>query len=128
MLELLNMNALTKQIVAQVAKDNKALALRNDSAFAHQVRVAHWQHLLAEHGIDLKQRALDLWQRCHPEMFDDQGWLKCCHCRLAACDIALSHIAARVLQRKIARTPALQLTPWGDYPVTIAQPQMNLFD
>ena len=120
------MNALTRQIVTQVAQENKALARRNDDGFRFRVREAHWAEMIARYGWQMKVRALELWKIYHPEHFEGE-FLRDYDPRVFDLDVALSHIVSRVLGRKIKRTPDLQLFDWGDLPQRVAEPQMALF-
>ena len=125
------MNELTRKVVTETALVNKAAARKNDISFDFLVRSAHWDTLIDLHGVDLKMRSLEIWQWWHPEQF----------CQMPAgdyvlddgdprgfdVDVELSRIVMRVLRRKIAREPDLQLLDWGDLPKVTVDPQLSLW-
>jgi len=120
------MNDLTRQLVAETAKKHKSLARAGGFQFDSKVMSAHWNYLLIEFGIDLKARALRLWEQFHPEQFED-GFLKTHNNQVYDIEIRLSEKVKRVMLRKIEREPELNLDNWGDYHQQIANPQMELF-
>ena len=124
------MNELTRQVVIRVAKANKALAKKNDISFDFKVRDEHWETLLAKYGWIMKERSLHIWRLFHPEHFDKDGdayYIQDYKGKIFDIDMELSRIVCRVLKRKIARNPELQLDDWGDLPVQTVDPQLKLF-
>lgn len=126
------MNELTKRIVIETAQANKAEAKKyheteNYKRFRWLVQVAHHHEMIRLHGWQLKQRSLEIWKCFHPEHFEDE-FLRDHDYRVFDIDVALSHITLRVLARKIARDPELQLHyDWGDLPKLTVNPQLELF-
>jgi hypothetical protein len=124
------MNELTRAIVTKVAKENKAMAKKNDISFDFAVRNEHWNQMISRFGWKMKVRALELWFQFHPEMYQQYGnelFLDDGHKRGFEIDVELSNIVERVLKRKIGRQKELQLEDWGNLPKEIADPQMRLF-
>ena len=105
------MNELTKQVVTETALKHKRLALVNDYTFAMYVDGAYWMEIMVMVGIDMKFRALHLWQLFHPERFDDEDFLQ--HFED---DIIISAIVERRLNAYVDRRPELRLDDWGDLP------------
>ena len=121
------MNDLTREIVKKIAKENKRLAARNGSYFRVAVEVEHWAEMIAIYGVPLKERALSRWRRWHPEQFDDEGYLRSYEPEFDYVELRISEICVRILERKVAHDPALRLDDWGDYPVRLVKPQMEMF-
>lgn len=122
------MNEITKKLVIKTARQHKALAKRNDSDFSYAVNVYHWEEMIDRFGADLKFRSLHLLSLFRPDFFDEDGYIYEFADMVFDLDRVLSWIAVRVLERKIERTPELQLHfDWNDLPVRIADPQMKLF-
>jgi len=121
------MNTLTENLVRKIAKENKAMAKRNDADFREVMRIEHWNLMLDRYGVDLKQRAMELLSITRPEFFDQDGYLYEYADMVFDLDRLISCLAVRVMQRKIKRNPDLQLqTDWGDLPALIADPQLKL--
>jgi hypothetical protein len=118
------MNALTRRIVTEVAKKNKAAAERNDREFQMLVEAAWWTHVLLEHGVTLQSRALRLWQQFHPEQFSD-GYLCDYDPWVYDVELAISDIVGRAMQRIVDRNPELQLTAYGDWPAECLKPKLT---
>jgi len=120
-------NELTRKIVIATALENKSAVRNNPAIFEHRVISAYWDEMVSLYGVDLKQRALDLWCVFHPEHFED-GFLRDYDFRIFDIEMALSNLVMRVLRRKVARTPELQLSrDWGDLPKLTVDPQLELF-
>ena len=118
------MNALTRQIVTEVAKKHKTAAERNDREFQMLVEAAWWTHVLLEHGVGLQARAMRLWQQFHPEQFSD-GYLCDYDPWVYDVELAISDIVGRAMQRIVDRNPELQLTAYGDWPVECLKPKLT---
>ena len=124
------MNELTREIVTKVAKENKPQARKGGFGFDSLVMSAHWDYILLEFGVDLKQRALDLWRLFHPDHFEKDGgdyFLRDYLAPFGDLEIEISERVTRVLVRKVNREPELSLDHWGDLAERISNPQMELF-
>lgn len=120
------MNELTKQLVIETAKANKAAAKKNDKQFRFLVQSNHMTEMIGLHGWQMKQRSLEIWRWLHPEHFDGE-FLRDYHSLVFDVDVALSRLTMRVLARKIAREAELQLHfDWGDLPKLTINPQLEL--
>jgi hypothetical protein len=118
------MNQLTRDLVIEVSKKYRRDAKRNDSDFRELVEIAYQGHTIESLGIDYKFRALEIFKALYPECFDDYGFLDGPY----SLDFDLSALAVRVMDRKIKRTPDLQLHyDWGDLPEITADPQIRMF-
>ncbi len=116
------MNRLTEDLVrAAIEEMPRAQALENGEKFENAVIERYNLHMTAEFLVPLLQRAYQHWQHYHPERFeyDEEGnfWPK-----YYDDELIFSGICKRLLQRRIDRTPELQLDDWGDLPVQLVDP------
>ena len=115
------MNTLTYHIVRETIADiPKTHAIENGEKFAAAVTQQYNLHMTTEHLVPLLQRAYRLWECYHPERFEYEGnnfWPK-----YYDDELVFSGICSRLLQRRIDRTPELQLEDWGDYPIQLTNP------
>jgi hypothetical protein len=76
----------------------------------------------------MKERAMELFQVFRPEMFDEDGYIHEFADMVFDIDRCLSERVRKVLWRKVAREPDLQLNKaWGDLPRLTVDPQLELF-
>jgi len=121
------MNELTRQLVAQVALENKAEAKRNDEKFRWFVECAHHEYLINEYGWKLKNRYLEWLKIYKPTWFED-GYLRDYIPAVADFDVKLSGRIVSKLERKARRNPELTLHyDWGNLPLRTVEPQLSMF-
>jgi len=122
------MNQLTRSLVIQTVKRHKSAAKKNNSDFGHLLGVAHWNEVINRLGPELQSRAMRLFARFHPELFDSDGYIKSYDNQVYDLQVKISRICVRIIERRIQRDPELRLDlDYGDLPERIADPQLVLF-
>ena len=122
------MNQLTRSLVIQTAKKYKSAAKKNDSDFGYLLGLVHWDNLINRLGPELQSRAMRLFARYHPELFDSDGYIKSYDNQVYDLELEISRLCVRIIERKIQRDPELRLDlDYGDLPERIADPQLVLF-
>lgn len=119
------MNELTKRMVVQAVKKNRASA-KSGRGFEFHVINEHWDYCIDKFGVDIKQGLLDELEETNPEYFED-GLIKDYLPQVYDLDLELSHKTVKLLRQKIAETPALQLDDWGDLPKIVANQSDDIF-
>jgi hypothetical protein len=122
-------NKITRDLVLRVSKDHKNTIIKHGAASVGMIlQIEHERHLIAEYGVDLRYRAMEIYSWIHPEYFDPDGEIYEFADMCFNVDHQLSSIAMRVLWRRVRRTPELQLVDgWGELAQLTAQPQLSLF-
>lgn len=118
------MNALTRRLVTEVALAHKAAARANDWQFAGLVEEAYWIELHGELGWRMREKLLDMARRDNPEAFDEDGVIISLRVDLEVSRLLSAYL---VSDRFLRRHPEWELHhDWGDLPVRLAEPQMEL--
>lgn len=121
------MNALTRRLVTETAKANKAAARENGQRFADLVSEAWWTYILGKYGWRIQQKLLAMARIECPKMFDEDGDLLNYIPWISDWEFSLSDRIVQRLGERAERDPELRLDDWGDLPRRIAEPQMELF-
>ena len=115
------MNDLTCRLVREAVNFvPRNYSIENGDKFAAAVTQIYNLHMTAEYLVPLLQRAYQHWQYHHPERFEYDGddfWPK-----YYDDELVFSGICQQILQRRIDRTPNLQLDDWGDLPTQLVNP------